>query len=67
MMMAAIPLGLVVAASVRDRFENDAYTAGMIDQYALYFLLCAALFTATIVAAWWLNRKARRGQPHQPG
>lgn len=60
MAMAIIPVGLVIAASVRDKFESDAYTVGMIDEYARYFLLSAALFTAAIVAAWWLNQKSRR-------
>ena len=58
--VAIIPVGLVIAASVRAQFETDAYTVGMIDEYALYFLLGAGLFTAAIVAAWRLNQKSRR-------
>lgn len=58
--MAIIPVGLIIAAVIRDRFETDAYTVGMIDEYALYFVLSAALFSAAIMAAWWLNQKSRR-------
>ena len=60
MAMAIVPAGLVIAAGMREQFETDAYTVGMIDEYALYFLLSAALFTAAIVAAWWLSQKSRR-------
>ena len=58
--IAVVPLGLVVASALRHKFESDAYTPGMIDDYATYFLVAAALLTAAIVAAWWLNRKSRR-------
>lgn len=58
--MALVPLALAVAAAVNDRFESDAYTPEMVNAYAAYFVLGAALYAAAIVAAWWLNRKARR-------
>ena len=58
--MTLIPLGLVIAAIINDRFESDAYTPGMVNAYALFFVVSAALFAAAIFAAWWFNRKSRR-------
>ena len=58
--MALLPIGLFVGAAINDKFESDAYTPHMVNQYAAYFLLSAALYTAAILAAWWLNRKSRR-------
>ena len=58
--MALVPLGLLIAAAMNDRFESDAYTPAMVTQYAAYFVLSAALYAAALLAAWWLNRKSRR-------
>ncbi len=58
--MALVPLGLAIAAAINNRFESDAYTPAMVNQYAAYFVLSAALYAAAILAAWWLNRRARR-------
>ncbi len=58
--MALIPLGLIVAALINDRFESDAYTPAMVNAYATYFVVGAVLYAAAILAAWWFNRKARR-------
>lgn len=58
--MALVPLALIVAAAINDKFESDAYTPQMVSQYVTYFLLGAALYAAALVAAWWLNRKSRR-------
>lgn len=58
--MSLIPLGLLVAAAVNDRFESDAYTPAMVNAYAKYFVLGAALYASAIVAAWQLNRRLRR-------
>ena len=57
---ALIPVALLVAAAINNRFESDAYTPAMVNQYAMYFVLSAALYFAAIFAAWWLNRKSRR-------
>ncbi len=58
--VALVPLGLLVAAAINDRFESDAYTPGMVNAYAKYFVVSAALYAAAIAAAWWLNGKSRR-------
>ncbi len=58
--MAIVPLALLIAAVINDRFESDAYTPAMVNEYAKYFVLGAALYTAAILMAWWLNRKSRR-------
>ena len=58
--MTLIPIGLIVAAAINDRFESGAYTPEMVNQYAAYFALSALLYAAAISAAWWLNRKSRR-------
>ena len=58
--MAILPLGLVVAAAINDRFESDAYTPLMVNQYAAYFVLSAALYAGAIFAAWWFDRKSQR-------
>ena len=58
--ISLVPVGLLVAAAINDRFESDAYTPEMVNQYAAYFVLSAALYASAILAAWWLNRKARR-------
>ena len=58
--MSLIPIALLIAAAINDRFESDAYTPQMVNQYAAYFVLSAALYLAAILIARWLNRKSRR-------
>ena len=58
--MALIPVALIVAAIINDRFESDAYTPEMVNRYAAYFVASAMLYVAAILAAWWLNRRSRR-------
>ncbi len=58
--MAFVPLGLFVAAAINDRFESDAYTPQMVNQYATYFVMSGALYVAAIGSAWWLNQRSRR-------
>ncbi len=58
--MALVPLALFVAAAINDRFESDAYTPQMVNQYAAYFVMSGALYVAAILSAWLLNRRSRR-------
>lgn len=59
-MMATIPIGLVALALVRRNFVSDAYTEGMVDEFALYVTVGALFFMAAIASAWWFDRKQRR-------
>ena len=59
-MMASIPVALIVLALVRRNFVSDAYTEGMVDEFALYVVAGALLFAVAIASAWWLDRKRRR-------
>lgn len=59
-MMASIPVALIVLALIRRNFVSDAYTEGMVDEFALYVMAGALLFAVAIASAWWLDRKQRR-------
>ncbi len=59
-MMAPIPLILLVIALVRDSFVSDAYTQGMVDQFAVYVVLGALFFATAITCAYVLDRQGRR-------
>lgn len=60
MLMAVIPLTLFTLPLFRDRFINDAYTEGMVDQFALYVVAGGVCFALAVLAAWWLHARDRR-------
>ena len=47
-------------ALVRDSFVSDAYTQGMVDQFAVYVVLGALFFATAITCAYVLDRQGRR-------
>lgn len=58
--MAVIPLSLFGLVAFRNEFVDDAYTTGMIDQFAVYAGVGGIVFALAIALAYRLNQRGRR-------
>ena len=58
--MAVIPLSLFGLVAFRSEFVDDAYSTGMIDQFAVYAGVGGIVFAAAIAIAYRLNQRGRR-------
>ena len=60
LLMTAIPLSLFALVVFRSEFVDDAYTTGMVNQFAVYAGLGGIVFLMAIALAYRLNRAGRR-------
>ena len=58
--MAVIPLSLFGLVAFRNEFVDDAYTVGMVNQFAVYAGIGGVVFGAAIAFAYRLNQRGRR-------
>ena len=60
LLMTIIPLSLFGLVAFRGEFVDDAYTTGMVNQFALYAGAGGAVFALAIALAYRLNQRGRR-------
>lgn len=60
LLMTVIPLSLFALVAFRSEFVDDAYTTGMINQFALYATVGGLVFAMAIAAAYRLHQLGRR-------
>ena len=60
LLMTVIPLSLFGLVLLRSEFIDDAYTTGMVNQFAVYAGLGGVVFAMAIGLAYRLNRVGRR-------
>lgn len=60
LLMAVIPLSLFALVVFRTEFIDDAYTSGMINQFAVYAGIGGLVFAVAIATAHRLNQRGRR-------
>lgn len=60
LVMAVIPLLLFGLVAFRSEFVEDAYTTGMINEFAVYAAICGIAYAVAIALAYRLNQLGRR-------
>lgn len=60
LMMVVIPLLLFGLVAFRSEFVEDAYTTGMINEFAVYAVICGIANAVAIALAYRLNQLGRR-------